>query len=138
MDGPNSRSTISTVQGLILIALVIAALTALSLWRNYHSQVDELAIDGPDGTAAQVVIFTTRQCPFCLAAKRFLKQHGVAYTELKIDTSPKARQLFDMLRGTGVPLIFVDKIRLAGFDERLLTQVLQAKGLMPAAKRSHL
>lgn len=63
-----------------------------------------------------VVIFTMDFCPSCLAAKHYMKQHGLDWHEMNIDQSARAKQVFDRLGGRGVPMILVNGERMYGFD----------------------
>lgn len=59
---------------------------------------------------AEIEIYTTAFCPFCIAAKRLLDKKGVAYTE--IDVMMKSDLRREMTERSGgsrtVPQIFVD------------------------------
>ncbi|MDA0306172.1 MAG: glutaredoxin 3 [Proteobacteria bacterium] len=59
---------------------------------------------------ADIEIYTTPFCPFCIAAKRLLDKKGVAYTE--IDVMMKSSLRREMTERAGgsrtVPQIFVD------------------------------
>jgi len=66
-----------------------------------------------------VTIYTTRICPYCVNAKRLLDKKGVAYEEIRIDTSNEKYQ--EMLsRSNGmrtVPQIFIGDTHIGGCDE---------------------
>ena len=65
-----------------------------------------------------VVLYSTAICPYCVAAKNFLKQRGVAWREVRVDLDPAARA--DMLakaKRTSVPQIFVNGTHVGGFDD---------------------
>jgi glutaredoxin 3 len=59
---------------------------------------------------ARIVIYTTQFCPYCLQAKRLLKQKGVIFDEIDVSNDPQGREL--MVEKAGgrmtVPQIFVD------------------------------
>jgi len=59
---------------------------------------------------ADIEIYTTPFCPFCIAAKRLLDKKGVAYTEIDVMMRSALRR--EMIERTGgsrtVPQIFVD------------------------------
>jgi glutaredoxin 3 len=40
---------------------------------------------------AEIEIYTTRFCPYCVAAKRLLSSKGVAFTEIDVSSDPKGR-----------------------------------------------
>jgi len=68
---------------------------------------------------AKVEIYTTPICPFCVFAKRLLKQKGVAYEE--IDVGRDAQRRSEMVERAGglmtVPQIFVGGAHVGGYDE---------------------
>jgi glutaredoxin 3 len=67
----------------------------------------------------QIEIYTTRFCPYCLAAKRLLSRKGVAFTEIDVSGDPKGRS--DMVtRANGrmtVPQIFIGSTHVGGYDD---------------------
>ena len=67
----------------------------------------------------RVEIYTTAICPYCVAAKQFLKQRGLPYEEVRVDMEPSRRE--EMLaRSAGrrtVPQIFVNGEHVGGFDD---------------------
>jgi glutaredoxin 3 len=65
-----------------------------------------------------VVIYTTRVCPYCVAAKKLLGQRGVAYDEVDVSTDDSKRKW--LVEATGrrtVPQIFIRGEPVGGFDE---------------------
>lgn len=68
---------------------------------------------------AKVEIYTTPICPYCVFAKRLLKQKGVAFEEIDVGRDPLRRG--EMLKRAGgrmtVPQIFVGKTHVGGYDE---------------------
>ncbi len=67
----------------------------------------------------RVEIYTTAICPYCVSAKQFLKQKGLAFEEVRVDIDPARRE--EMLaRSAGrrtVPQIFVNGAHVGGFDD---------------------
>jgi glutaredoxin 3 len=67
---------------------------------------------------ANIRIYTTKICPYCVMAKRLLDKKGVAYTEINVDTKPDLRE--EMMRLSNrrtVPQIFIGDLHVGGFDE---------------------
>ena len=68
---------------------------------------------------AQAEIYTTAICPYCVAAKNFLKNRGCDYIEVRIDREPG--KLDEMLRRSdgrrSVPQIFINGAHVGGYDE---------------------
>ena len=66
-----------------------------------------------------VVMYSSRFCPFCSAAKRLLAARGVAFEEIDVDFDPERR--VEMRARAGgrhtVPQIFVGEHHVGGCDE---------------------
>ena len=64
-------------------------------------------------------MYTTSVCPFCVQAKRLLKEHGIAYDE--IDVEADAARRVEMTERAGglrtVPQIFIDGDHVGGYTE---------------------
>jgi glutaredoxin 3 len=69
--------------------------------------------------SAQVVMYSTGVCPFCLRAEALLKARGVAAIDkIRVDLDPARRD--EMISRTGrrtVPQIFIGETHVGGFDE---------------------
>ena len=66
-----------------------------------------------------VEIYTTRTCPYCVAAKALLKKKGVAFTEIDVAADPAQRATM-MKRANGgrtVPQIFIGGTHVGGCDD---------------------
>ena len=68
---------------------------------------------------AQIDIYTTRYCPYCIRAKGLLTRKGVAYNE--IDVSGDAERRAEMIQrshgGMTVPQIFIGATHVGGSDD---------------------
>ena len=71
-----------------------------------------------------MIMYTTRHCPACLAAKQYLARRGVTYKEFDVETSGSARADFDKLGGRAVPLIIVKGRQMVGFNQAELEKLL--------------
>lgn len=67
---------------------------------------------------AEVTIYTTRFCPYCVRAKRLLDSKQVNYHEIPVDSDQEQRQIM-MQRSQRhtVPQIFIDDQPIGGCDE---------------------
>jgi len=66
----------------------------------------------------EILIYTTKICPYCVMAKRLLDKKGAAYTEINVDTQTGLRE--EMMRKTKrrtVPQIYIGDLHVGGFDE---------------------
>lgn len=68
---------------------------------------------------ANIVMYSTGICPFCINAERLLLSKGVTnINKIRIDLQPEQRKL--MMEKTGrrtVPQIYIDDQHIGGFDE---------------------
>lgn len=67
----------------------------------------------------QVTIYSKETCPYCVMAKKLLKQKGIVeFNEIRIDLDPVQKD--KMIEITGrmtVPQIFIGKVHVGGFDD---------------------
>ena len=71
-------------------------------------------------TPANIVIYTTAVCPYCVAAKNFLQSKGQTWSEIRVDTDTEARQRMMGLTGrTSVPQIFINDTHVGGYDDMI-------------------
>jgi glutaredoxin 3 len=80
---------------------------------------------------AQVKMYTTQVCPFCVRAKMLLKSRGVEQIdEIRVDLNPEERQTMMSITGRRtVPQIFIGETHVGGCDD--LIALDQRGGLMP-------
>ena len=80
---------------------------------------------------ANVKMYTTQVCPYCIRAKMLLKQRGVAHIEeIRIDLHPAERQTMMQITGRRtVPQIFIGDTYVGGCDD--LVELDRQGGLVP-------
>lgn len=67
---------------------------------------------------ADILIYSSALCPYCVAAKNFLKSRGLEYRELRIDMDDQARKtMMTKTQRTSVPQIFINDTHIGGFDD---------------------
>ena len=67
---------------------------------------------------ADVLLYTTRWCPFCVRALRLLDSKGVTYTNIDVGAEPARRA--EMMARAGrhtVPQIWIGDTHVGGCDE---------------------
>ena len=65
-----------------------------------------------------IVLYTSAICPYCVAAKNFLKSKGRDWTEIRVDLDPAEREkMMARTRRTSVPQIFVGETHVGGYDD---------------------
>ena len=79
---------------------------------------------------AEVVMYSSAICPYCVAAKNFLKQRGIEWREVRVDLDPVARtEMLERAKRTSVPQIFINGTHVGGFDDMVALD--RAGGLAP-------
>lgn len=66
----------------------------------------------------EILIYTTKICPYCVMAKRLLDKKGASYIEINVDIQAGMRE--EMMRKTKrrtVPQIYIGDLHVGGFDE---------------------
>ena len=77
-----------------------------------------------------ITIYSSGYCPYCVAAKNFLKSRGHAWTELRVDSDPANRaEMASRTSRTSVPQIFIGQTHVGGFDD--LVALERHGGLQP-------
>jgi len=70
-------------------------------------------------TNAEVTLYTTAWCPFCMRAKALLQRKGIAFREIDVEDGRELRQ--EMIARSGgrrtVPQVFVGDRHLGGSEE---------------------
>lgn len=68
---------------------------------------------------ANIVMYTSAVCPYCMNAERLLASKGVKeINKIRVDLQPEKRD--EMIEKTGrrtVPQIFIDDRHIGGFDD---------------------
>ena len=76
---------------------------------------------------AEITMYATATCPYCINAERLLINKGVQHiNKIRVDLVPELR--LEMIAKTGrrtVPQIFIDERHVGGFDD---LQALNLKG----------
>lgn len=80
---------------------------------------------------ANVTMYCTATCPYCIRAEMLLAQRGVTHIDkIRVDLHPERR--VEMMQRTGrrtVPQIYVDDTHVGGYDD--LAALDRADGLTP-------
>ncbi len=80
-------------------------------------------------TQPKVIMFTTPTCSFCNAAKRYLREKSIRFTEVDVSRDfSAARDLQRRTGQTGVPVILINNRPIVGFDRPKINQMLNIKG----------
>ncbi|TBU87428.1 glutaredoxin 3 [Phytopseudomonas dryadis] len=67
---------------------------------------------------ADVVIYSSDWCPYCIRAKQLLTHKGVPFDEIRVDGKPDLRAEMTRKAGrTSVPQIWIGSAHVGGCDE---------------------
>ncbi len=65
-----------------------------------------------------VVMYSTKFCPYCVRARMLLDNKNVPYTDIRIDEHPERRaEMEQRAQRTSVPQIFIDDEHVGGCDD---------------------
>lgn len=68
--------------------------------------------------SADIIMYSTRFCPYCIRARKLLEEKGVGYTDIGVDGQPQLRR--EMVERSGrhtVPQIWIGERHVGGFDD---------------------
>ncbi|WP_430010063.1 glutaredoxin 3 [Methylophaga lonarensis] len=67
---------------------------------------------------AEVVIYSSAHCPYCVMAKQLLERKGVDFQEIRVDLDPDKRQeMMQKSRQRTVPQIFINGMPIGGYTD---------------------
>ncbi|MFK7829691.1 MAG: glutaredoxin 3 [Congregibacter sp.] len=65
-----------------------------------------------------VTLYTTRFCPYCMAARQLLKAKGLDYEDVPVDGDPELREQMSQRAGQHtVPQIWIGDKHVGGYTE---------------------
>ncbi len=68
--------------------------------------------------SAKVIMYATRFCPYCMRARRLLKNKGVEFEEIRVSSGNELWQEMEELSGRNtVPQIFINDEPVGGYDD---------------------
>ena len=77
-----------------------------------------------------ITMYTTAVCPYCVAAKNFLKSRGATWDEVRVDLDfARREEMLARAKRTSVPQIFIGDTHVGGFDDMVALD--RAGGLKP-------
>jgi glutaredoxin-like YruB-family protein len=79
----------------------------------------------PSERTHRVLVFTTPSCPWCVRAKKYLRERNVRFREVDVARDPAAaRDLVRRTGQTGVPVVEIDGRPIVGFDKPQIDRLL--------------
>ncbi|NYZ79827.1 glutaredoxin family protein [Candidatus Micrarchaeota archaeon] len=77
---------------------------------------------------ANVIVYSTPTCPWCIRVKEFLTEKKVKFTAYNVGDDPiKLQEMIDKSGQMGVPVIDINGEIIVGFNEAKIKQLLGLK-----------
>ncbi|MEK6942379.1 MAG: glutaredoxin domain-containing protein [archaeon] len=74
---------------------------------------------------ANVIVYSTKTCPYCHLAKEFLKANSIKFEDVLVDSDPsRAMEMIGKSGQQGVPVIDIDGKIIIGFDREAMKKAL--------------
>lgn len=75
---------------------------------------------------AKVIVYSTSTCPYCFAAKDFLKENGIKFEDVNVsENHEKAMEMVKKSGQSGVPVLDIDGKIITGFDKEAISRALK-------------
>ena len=109
------------LNGIVILVVIVIGLVIVS-YKPSITRIhcnDEILKSKPE-----VIMLSTRWCPYCYQARRYLTDNNISYCEYDIESSAKGEKLFNDVNGQVIPVLLIDKYTMRGFDEARLENLL--------------
>jgi len=75
--------------------------------------------------ADNITVYSTPSCPFCVMVKQFLKDKGIAFSDIDVSSDQaKAQEMVEKSGQMGVPVVDINGRIIVGFDKDAITEAL--------------
>lgn len=109
------------LSGFIIILFVAAGLAIV----NYKPSIERIRCSAEIlNSKPEVIMLSTRWCPYCYQARRYLTDNNISYCEYDIEKSAAGEKLFNEVNGQAVPVLLIDKYVINGFEKTRLERLL--------------
>ncbi|MEM4663245.1 MAG: glutaredoxin domain-containing protein [Candidatus Diapherotrites archaeon] len=72
-----------------------------------------------------VIVYSTPTCPYCILAKKFLKDKGIDFKEYDVASNrEKAKEMYEKSGQLGVPVLDINGTIIVGFDKDAIVRAL--------------
>ena len=74
---------------------------------------------------ANVIVYSTNSCPWCVKLKDFLKEKGIEFEDKDVSADEEARNEMSEKSGQmGVPVLDINGTVIVGFDQEAIEKAL--------------
>jgi glutaredoxin 3 len=120
---PDQRGEAMVKHGIFALAMAAGAVMATGLLAPRDAAA--LPVVGATAHAVDVIMYATKDCPYCAQTREYLTSHGVQWEERDIETSPQAAAEWKAKGGVGTPLVLINGEQIQGFDKAKLEEALK-------------
>lgn len=82
--------------------------------------------DKPYKKKQKVTMYSASWCGYCKKARAYFQENKILYAEYDIEKNLKAKQRYEQLGGTGVPLLVAKRKQMQGFSVAKLERWYEA------------
>lgn len=76
----------------------------------------------------KVIVYSTPTCPYCHAAKEFLKENKIEYQDIDVSKDQaKAQEMIEKSGQMGVPVLDINGTIIVGYDKEAIKKALKLK-----------
>ncbi len=73
----------------------------------------------------KIKIYSTKTCPYCIAAKEFFREKKIPFEDIDVSGNEKARQeMVRKSRQMAVPVIQIGERIIVGFEQEEIEEIL--------------
>ena len=77
---------------------------------------------------SKVIVYSTPTCPYCHAAKEFLKENKIAFEDIDVSKDQaKAQEMIEKSGQMGVPVLDINGTIIVGYDREAIKKALKLK-----------
>jgi glutaredoxin-like YruB-family protein len=77
---------------------------------------------------SKVIVYSTPTCPYCHAAKEFLKENKIEYQDIDVSKDQaKAQEMIEKSGQMGVPVLDINGTIIVGYDKEAIKKALNLK-----------
>lgn len=110
-----------------LLVVVAVAWLASAAWRSHvEAQDGELLAQGVQ--PGDIRMFSSETCPYCVAARRWMTEEGVPFSECFVERDEQCMADYQALGAEGTPTLLVRGQRVVGFDRAAILGVIEEAG----------
>ena len=79
-------------------------------------------------TKSKVIVYSTPTCPYCNAAKEYLKENKIEFEDVDVSKNQdRAQEMIEKSGQMGVPVLDINGTIIVGYDKEAIKKALKLK-----------